>query len=226
MTDTKIGRVSAPIMALLVAVSLIIAGCSGLSRTEKGAAAGAGAGAVVGGAIGAATGSTAKGAIVGAVVGGTAGAIIGQQMDKQARELEEELEGAQVERVGEGIQVTFESNILFAFDSAELSADARNNLAQLAQSLNDYRNTDILILGHTDNVGSDDYNHRLSMRRADAAGGYLAQQGVSRARITTLGKGESEPVASNDTAVGRQQNRRVEVAIYASEEYREQVSSR
>lgn len=216
-------------VALLVAsLSLMgLAGCASLSNTEKGAATGAGAGAVVGGVIGKVTDKgTAKGAILGAVIGGAAGAIIGQQMDKQARELEDELEGADVERVAEGIQVTFDSGILFDFDSDDLRAVAQNNLRNFAESLQDYDNTDILIVGHTDSRGSDSYNYELSQRRAEAAASYLQAMGISRSRITTVGRGETEPVASNDTDYGRQENRRVEIAIYASEEYRDEVNSR
>lgn len=212
------------LILILFVGGLSLSGCASLSNTEKGAAAGAGTGAVVGGVIGNAAGSTAKGAIIGAVLGGAAGAIIGQQMDKQAADLEEELEGAEIERVGEGIQITFDSGILFGFDSAELRPDARENLTTLAQSLNDYPNTDVTVIGHTDSKGSDAYNQGLSERRAGSASDFLTAQGISASRITTLGKGESEPVADNETEAGRAQNRRVEIAIYASEDYREEVS--
>lgn len=214
------------LVLLVVCFSLTLMGCSSLSSTEKGAATGAGAGAVVGGAVAKATGnSTAKGAILGAVIGGTAGAIIGQQMDKQAEELEDDLEGADVERVGEGIIVTFDSGILFDFDSAALRSEARANLRDFAESLEDYENTEVLIVGHTDAVGDADYNYDLSQRRAQAAAQYLRSLGVSAARVQTAGRGETEPVATNDTDYGRQQNRRVEVAIFASEEYREEVAN-
>ena len=212
---------------LLVAIlfaGMSMTGCQtvrDMSRTEKGAAAGAGAGAVIGGVVGKKYGDTAKGAIIGAAVGGVAGAVIGRQMDKQARELEQELEGAEVDRVGEGIAIKFDSGILFDFNSADLRPAARDNLVELAQSLKEYPNTDAMIVGHTDAVGSDDYNLGLSQRRAESAVQYLVSQGISRSRLTTIGKGEREPVASNDTDYGRQQNRRVEVAIYANEEYRE-----
>jgi len=209
----------------LVVLAGSMAGCANMSRTERGAATGAGAGAIIGGVIGKATGSTAKGAIIGAAVGGTAGAIIGAQMDKQAAELEEELEGAEVERVGEGIEVTFDSAILFAFDSAELSASARRNLSNLATNLQKYPNTDLVIVGHTDNVGSEEYNQRLSERRAASAANYLASQGVSRSRMTTVGRGESEPIASNATAEGRAENRRVVIGIFANDEYRQQLEA-
>jgi outer membrane protein OmpA-like peptidoglycan-associated protein len=224
---TKLARLSArSLLAALVVVTMSVAGCAQLSQTERGAAVGAGAGAVIGGAVGAAYGNTAKGAIIGAAVGGTAGAVIGHQMDRQARELEEELEGARVDRVGEGIAISFDSALLFAFDSAELSASARQNLRRLAESLQNYANTDLVIIGHTDSVGSADYNMRLSQRRADSAANYLASLGVNRARLTTVGKGLHEPIASNSTAEGRQENRRVEVAIYANEEYRQEVQAR
>ncbi|MCH8960932.1 MAG: OmpA family protein [Bacteroidetes bacterium] len=159
------------------------------------------------------------------ILGGVAaGAIIGQDMDKQAAELEKDLKDAEIERVGEGIQITFNSGILFDFDAAGLRTEARENLSTLAESLQDYPNTELMIVGHTDSRGAEDYNQDLSLRRANSAAGHLVTQGVPRDRMTILGKGETEPVASNDTDAGRQQNRRVEVAIYASEEYREEVS--
>lgn len=213
-------------LSALLLVSMSVVGCKSLSQTERGAAAGAGAGAVIGGAIGAKYGDTAKGAIIGAAVGGTAGAIIGQQMDRQARDLEEDLDGAEVDRVGEGIAVKFENNLLFDFDSAELRSTATTELSKLAENLEEYPNTDLVIVGHTDAVGAEDYNLGLSQRRADAAAEHLISEGVTPSRITTIGKGEAEPIASNDTDAGRQQNRRVEVAIYASEEYREELAER
>lgn len=211
------------IAALLVG-SLSLSGCASLSNTEKGAVGGAAGGAVVGGVIGNAAGSTAKGAIIGAILGGAAGAIIGQQMDKQAAELEKDLEDVEIERVGEGIQITFNSGILFGFDSSDLRPEARENLRTLAESLQNYPNTELTIIGHTDSQGAEDYNQDLSLRRANSAASHLVTQGVPRDRMTILGKGETEPVTSNDTDAGRQQNRRVEVAIYASEQYREEVS--
>jgi outer membrane protein OmpA-like peptidoglycan-associated protein len=211
-------------LAVMLLASMTTVGCQSLSRTEKGAVIGAGAGAVIGGVVGKKYGGTAKGAIIGAAVGGTAGAIIGQQMDKQARELEEELEGAEVDRVGEGIALKFENAVLFDFDSAQLRAEARDELGKLANNLEKYPNTDLVVVGHTDAVGSDDYNQDLSEQRADAAASYLISQGVSRSRITTVGKGETEAIESNDTDYGRQQNRRIEVAIYANEEFRDDVA--
>ena len=219
-------RGSAFVLRIALAVLLVVsgtAGCSSWSKEQKGAVIGAAAGGAVGGVIGNQTGSTARGAIIGAIVGGAAGAIIGHRMDKQARELEQNIPGAVVRRVGEGIEVTFESGLLFDFDSDRVRSDARRNLDELARSLDKYPDTDLLIVGHTDGVGSDDYNMGLSERRADSAARYIESQGV-RTAIRTVGRGEREPVASNDSDYGRQKNRRVEVAIYASEELRRQAA--
>lgn len=192
-------------------------------NAQRGLVIGTAGGAVVGGVIGKVAGSTAKGAIIGAAVGGAAGAIIGDQMDRQAAELELEVPGAKVERVGEGIAVTFDSGLLYDFDSDVVKANARDNLHNLAASLQKYPKSDMLVLGHTDSIGTEAYNKTLSVRRADAAAEYLVSQGVARSRIATGGLGEEEPVASNGDAIGRGKNRRVEVAIYASKELREQA---
>jgi len=206
------------VFTLLAAVFVAgVPGCSSLSKEKKGAIIGAAAGAAGGAAVGHATGSTARGAIIGAVVGGTAGAIIGHKMDQQAKELEQNVPGAIVERVGEGIQITFESGLLFGFDSDVVKGDARSNLNELARSLEKYDETNLLIVGHTDAVGTDSYNLDLSDRRAESAARYLKSRGVQR-RIETAGRGEREPVASNESDRGRQRNRRVEVAIYANDE--------
>ncbi len=209
--------------ALLAVGSVGASACASLNKKEEGAIIGAAAGGAVGGVIGNQTGSTARGAIIGAVVGGTAGAIIGHQMDQQAKELSQTIKGARVERVGEGIQVTFDSGLLFAFDSDVILPAAGTNLRELASSLQRYPDSQLLIVGHTDNVGDDSYNQLLSQRRANSAATYLATQGVTRTRLGTSGKGESEPVTTNDSDAGRQQNRRVEVAIYASQAYRDRL---
>jgi outer membrane protein OmpA-like peptidoglycan-associated protein len=194
-----------------------------MSTAERGAVIGGGAGAVVGGVIGKATGSTARGAILGAAVGGAAGAVIGKRMDEQAEELAEDIPDATVQRIGEGIAVTFDSGILFDFDSSALRSEARENLANLAASLAEYPESEVLIVGHTDATGSEEYNQRLSERRAGSARNFLVQQGVAATRIDAQGRGEMEPIASNETEAGQQENRRVEVAIFASEEYRQKV---
>jgi len=210
-------------LAGVLILSAVLPACASMSRTEKGAVIGAGAGAAAGAAVGRATGSTARGAIIGAVVGGTAGALIGRQMDKQAAELANELPNAKVERVGEGLLVTFDSGILFEFDSDVIRGSARANLAELAASVKKYPDTELLIVGHTDATGTVAYNQGLSERRGRSARQYLASQGVPDARIRTEGRGETEPVATNDTDAGRAQNRRVEVAIFASEAYRNRL---
>jgi outer membrane protein OmpA-like peptidoglycan-associated protein len=222
MTRSNTQRFRA-VAALLVFASAGASACASLNKKEEGAIIGAAAGGAIGGVIGNQTGSTAKGAIIGAVVGGTAGAIIGHQMDQQAKELSQNIKGATVERVGEGIQVTFDSGLLFAFDSDQIQPAAATNLNELASSLNKYPESQLLIVGHTDNVGADSYNQSLSQRRANSAAAYLATQGVARTRLATSGKGEVEPVTTNETDAGRQKNRRVEVAIYASEAYRQRL---
>lgn len=209
MNRTHLSRVA------VAAVALTFAGCS--SMKQQGAAIGAGVGAGVGGVIGNQTGSTARGAIIGAVIGGAAGAVIGHQMDQQAKEIQVAIPGATVERVGEGIQVTFDSGLLYDFDSDRIRPDAAANLRNLAASLVKYPNTDALIVGHTDATGADDYNARLSERRAESASRFLSQEGVKSSRLRTSGRGEFEPIATNDTEAGRQANRRIEVAIIASE---------
>jgi len=147
-------------------------------------------------------------------------------MDKQAKELKQNIPGATVERVGEGIAVTFASGLLYDFDSDVIRPEAASNLRALAASLHKYPGSDLLIVGHTDQVGSAAYNQGLSERRASAAANYLVAQGVNHARVGTRGMGETDPVAANDTELGRQRNRRVEVAIYASEAYRAEVAKR
>jgi outer membrane protein OmpA-like peptidoglycan-associated protein len=204
-------------------VSTGMTGCASMNNTERGAAGGAGAGGAIGAIIGRQTGNTARGAIIGAVLGGAAGAVIGRRMDRQAEQLESTLPAAEVERVGEGIAVTFESGVLFPFDSDQVLPAGRENLRQLANSLRDYPETEVLIVGHTDSQGTDEYNMGLSQRRAASARQFLVGQGINGARIRVEGRGESEPVADNSSDAGRAQNRRVEVAIFASEQYREQI---
>ncbi|HUG52518.1 MAG TPA: OmpA family protein [Vicinamibacteria bacterium] len=207
----------------VVAVALAGGGCASMNRTEKGGVIGAGAGGAVGAVVGHVTGSTVRGAIIGAVVGGAAGALIGRRMDQQAEKMAREIPAAKVSRVGEGIAVTFDSGILFPFDSSTLEPAGRENLRKLAASLQEEPRSEVLIAGHTDGVGREDYNQGLSRRRAEEAASYLAAQGVARSRIRTEGRGEDEPIASNDTDEGRRQNRRVELAVFAGEEWREEA---
>lgn len=201
---------------LVLFVSFVVSGC-GASSAVKGGAIGAGAGGVIGGVIGKQTGHTAAGAIIGAAVGGTAGAIIGRQMDRQAEEMKSDLEGAKIERIGEGIKITFDSGILFKTNSAELQPQAKANIEHLANILKKYPDSDILVEGHTDSDGDDAYNQKLSERRAKAVAAYARSIGVAGSRMKTFGYGETQPVASNDTAEGKQVNRRVEIAVMANE---------
>ncbi|HEX8506530.1 MAG TPA: OmpA family protein [Hymenobacter sp.] len=191
-----------------------------MSKTLKGGLIGGLGGAVAGGVAGRLIGGksgTAKGAIIGAAVGGAGGALIGRRMDKQAAELRRDLEGAKVERVGEGIKITFASGILFATNSASLTSEAAGNIDQLAATLKKYADTNVVIEGHTDASGSDAINQPLSERRAQAVANEITAQGVDTGRITATGYGSTQPVADNTTVAGKAANRRVEVAIFANE---------
>ena len=202
---------------LIISFLMCTLGCAEWNRTAKGAAIGAGAGGAAGGLIGYATGNTVAGVLIGAAVGGAAGALIGNYMDKQAAEIERDIEGARVERVGEGIKITFDSGILFDVNKANLKNNSKTELTNLGTILNKYDDTNILLAGHTDATGSEQYNLELSRRRAQSVSDYLTVQNINPERFTVQGYGESDPIASNDTADGRAQNRRVEVAIWANE---------
>jgi outer membrane protein OmpA-like peptidoglycan-associated protein len=206
---------------LIIAMLVGMAGCASMSNKEKGAVIGAGSGAAIGGAIGSQTGNTLLGAIIGAAVGGAAGAYIGNYMDDQAEEIERDLEGATVERVGEGIKITFDSGILFDTNSAAVQSAGRQNLVNLAEILQKYADTDILIEGHTDATGSEEYNLRLSENRARAVATILEGAHVVPTRFTIMGYGEAQPVGDNDTMAGRQANRRVEIAIMANDKLKD-----
>lgn len=215
MKNKVVSFITAFLMLLTILAFQVLFSCKA-SNTTKGGAIGAGAGAAIGGLIGHKSDNTVVGAIIGATVGGAAGAIIGRQMDKQAEELQRDLKGATVERVGEGILITFNSGMQFNLNSAELQATTKSNLDDLAKTLKKYDDTDILIEGHTDSSGEDAYNMTLSNKRADSVKDYLKGKGVKSGRIDTEGYGESQPLESNDTEAGRARNRRVEVAIVAN----------
>jgi outer membrane protein OmpA-like peptidoglycan-associated protein len=204
-------------------LALVSNGCKSWSKTAKGGTIGAAGGALAGAVIGKAAGNTVTGAIIGAAVGGAAGAAIGNYMDRQAEELREELKNAEVERVGQGIKITFDSGILFDFDSSELRSASKQDIQNLTDVLKDYDDTKILFAGHTDSKGSEEYNQDLSERRAKSVALFTAQQGVDAERMIIQGYGEDDPVADNSTETGRQQNRRVEIAIYANEELKERA---
>ena len=202
---------------LLVALfGLFAAGCSNMNRTQKGAVIGAAGGGAIGGVIGRAAGNTAMGAIIGAAVGGATGTIIGKKMDQQAEEMKEVLGEAEVKRVGEGIVVEFKEKILFGFNQSELNDAAKSNLDKLGNVLQKYPDTDIEVIGHTDDVGSDNYNQKLSEKRANSVSDYLLMKGINSSRVKIKGMGESDPKVGNDTDSNRAENRRVEFVITAN----------
>ncbi len=204
---------------VLSVIGLFVVGIMGCSWSQKakGALIGAGTGAAVGGVIGHQAGNTAAGAIIGAAVGGAAGAYIGNYMDKQADEMEKDIEGARIERIGEGIKITFDSGLMFDVNKAALKPACETNLDNLATILNKYDDTNILLEGHTDASGSEEYNLNLSRTRSQSVANYLAGIQVNETRFTIMGYGESQPIATNDSSAGKAQNRRVEVAIYAND---------
>lgn len=212
------------IASFFLSSALLLTSCEAVQNSnhqQRGTAVGAASGAVIGGILGNNVGkgkNAALGAVLGGVIGGVAGNVIGSKMDKQAKEIKETLPGAEVERVGDGIKITLnESIVTFAFDSSDLTSTAKTNLDKLTQVLVNNPDTNINIYGHTDSKGSDDYNQKLSERRANSVKAYLAGKGIASSRLFALGEGESMPVATNDTDAGRAQNRRVEFAITANE---------
>ena len=206
---------------VLATIALLASGCKTMNRTQKGAVIGAGAGGAIGAVAGRAMGNTAMGAVIGAAVGGAAGAVIGRKMDKQAEEMEKVLGDAEVRRVEEGIVVEFKDKILFGFDRSDLGTAAQQNLNKLSDVLKRYPDTDIQIIGHTDDKGTDSYNQGLSERRAASVAAYLRSQGISSTRLVTKGLGESDPKVANNSEDNRAENRRVEFVITANQKMKE-----
>lgn len=215
-------------ISVLLAVSFLLTGLfsscdatKNANRTQKGAAIGAVAGAVVGGVLGnnlGKGGNTALGAVIGGVVGGTVGGVIGNKMDKQAREIEQALPGAEVNRVGEGIVLVLGENaVLFDTNKSTLTSSSRANLDKLIPVFDSYADTDIVIYGYTDSTGRVAYNQTLSEQRAASVRAYLVGKGLRTSRIKTKGMGVNDPIASNETVEGRSKNRRVEFTITANE---------
>jgi len=205
----------------LMMLSMLFIGCEA-TKNANNAQKGAGIGAVAGGVIGAIIGNnskigTAGGAAIGAAIGGGTGAVIGHSMDKQAREIDQALPGADVERVGEGIKLTLNENaVRFDLNKATLTAQAKTNLDKLVPVFNSYADTNIDIFGYTDSTGKADYNLTLSKNRAESVKNYLVSKGLAASRFKTTGLGIADPIASNDTKEGQSQNRRVEFAITAN----------
>lgn len=212
------------LIAAVVLSGNVFTGCESVkntNKTQRGAAIGAVGGAVIGGVLGnniGKGGNGALGAVLGGVVGGVAGGVIGHQMDKQAREIDNALPGATVERVGEGIKLTLgENSVRFNTNKSSLTSQAKTNLDKLVKVFNDYPDTNIVIYGYTDITGTPEYNLKLSNERAASVKSYLAGKGLSAARFSTTGMGINDPIATNDTPEGRSLNRRVEFAITANE---------
>ena len=205
----------------LIFLSIILAGCKSMTRTQKGAVIGTASGGAIGAVIGRVSGNTALGAIIGATVGGVTGAIIGRKMDKQAEEMKRKLPDAKVERVGEGIIVEFNEKILFGFDKSDLSAVSKKNLDKAISVLNKYPDTNIEVQGHTDSKGTQDYNMTLSDKRATNVSRYLSQKGIASSRLSTKPYGKDAPKYDNNTETGRAQNRRVEFLISANDKMKE-----
>lgn len=204
----------------VLSLSILQMGC-GTSKAVQGGGIGAIAGGVLGGIVGHQFDNKVVGVIIGAAVGGTAGALIGHHMDKQAAEMKQDMQGAKVERVGEGIKITFDSGILFDVNKSELRSQAKSNIENLARILSKYPDTNILVAGHTDASGSAEHNQILSERRAAAVADFAKGQGVPGSRFTVIGFGESQPIASNSTSYDMQQNRRVEIAIFANDDMKD-----
>jgi outer membrane protein OmpA-like peptidoglycan-associated protein len=215
-------KINVKSIAASLLISGMLAGCAGMSKTQKGVAIGAGAGGAVGAGVGKAAGNTALGAIIGAAVGGVAGGVIGRQMDKQAEELEK-IAGAEVKRVGEGINVTFESGVLFGVDQSTLTSDAQTKIRDLAGVLAKYPETYILIEGHTDASGTNAHNMKLSKERATSVQNFLHSQNIASNRTKTAWYGENQPKVANDNDANMTKNRRVEFAIYANEQMKEKA---
>lgn len=191
------------------------------NNTQKGAVIGTTAGAVLGGVIGNNVGkrNSALGAVIGGVVGGVAGGVIGKKMDKQAQKIEEELPGAEVTRVGEGIDIVLDENsgVRFATNKSDVTGQSQENLNKLINIFKEYPDTNIIVEGHTDSSGDDSYNLALSERRAKSVTNYLTSNGIANSRITTYWHGETLPKYDNSTAEGRAKNRRVEIGVVANE---------
>ncbi|AFL97150.1 OmpA family protein [Ornithobacterium rhinotracheale] len=216
------------VLPILVVVGLLLTGCEAVQNTnnsQRGAAIGAAAGAGLGALIG--KNNRALGAIVGGVVGGSAGAIIGKKMDKQAQEIGQALPGAEVKRSEEGIQVILDENseVRFEYNKSSLTPEAKQNLAKVIKVFKEYPDTNIMVVGYTDNVGSQSYNQPLSQKRAQSVADFLISNGIAKNRLTVVGMGKEDPRYSNDTPQGRAGNRRVEFAITANEKMKAEAKA-
>lgn len=217
-------------LALVLSISTLFTSCESLkntNKTQRGAAIGAAGGAIIGGILGNNLGKGGKGAmgaVLGGVVGGVAGGVIGNKMDKQARQIDEVLPGAEVERVGEGIKLVLNENaVRFDTNKSTLTATAKANLDKLIPVFQEYPDTNITIFGYTDSTGSAEYNLKLSGERAASVKNYLVAKGLAASRFDVTGLGIADPIASNETVEGRSKNRRVEFAITANEKMKQEA---
>jgi outer membrane protein OmpA-like peptidoglycan-associated protein len=204
----------------ITSAALLLAACSGMNKQQKGTLIGAGGGAAIGAAV---TKGSIWGILAGAAIGGAAGNLIGKKMDAQAKELKQAVPTAEVQRVGEGINLTFESGLMFAKNSSEISDSYKNDLSSAAEVFNKYPETNIVIEGHTDDTGSDDFNMQLSEKRANAVKDFFISKGVSADRLTTKWYGETQPKYPNDNEANRQKNRRVELAVIANDKMKQEA---
>jgi outer membrane protein OmpA-like peptidoglycan-associated protein len=208
-------------IVLLTALSILAMGCANMNKQQKGTAAGAAGGALIGAAV---SKGSIWGILIGAAVGGAAGNLIGKKMDQQAKELKQAIPTAEVERVGEGINMTFNSGLMFTINSAAISDSYKDDLSAAAEVFKKYPDTHILVEGHTDDTGSDELNMNLSQKRAEAVVKYFESQGIARARMVEKWYGETQPKYANDSEENRQKNRRVELAIFANDDMKKQAS--
>jgi len=204
-------------------LAILIINCKSANNTQKGTGIGVAAGATAGALIGGGGKSSVFGALIGAAVGGGAGYLIGHHMDKQAKEIKQAVPDAQVERVGEGINMTFNSGLLFQVNSSALSEAAKTNLEKVAGVFTKYPETNLLIEGHTDDTGTPQYNMDLSKKRAYSVSDYLQSRGVAGSRMNVKWYGETQPKVPNTSDANRTQNRRVEVAITANEQMKQEA---
>jgi outer membrane protein OmpA-like peptidoglycan-associated protein len=217
------------ILSLSLLVALAFSNCETVKNAnnkQKGAAIGVAGGAILGAIIGNNVGKGGNGeigAVIGGVLGGTAGVLIGNKMDKQAKKIEEEVPGATVERVEDGIVVTFDENsgVYFNTNKSDINSKSQTTLNKLASVFAEFSDTNILVVGHTDSAGKEGYNMTLSKERAYSVTNYLKDKGLSPERFTTHWFGETQPKYDNNTADGRSKNRRVNVAIVPNEKMKE-----
>jgi outer membrane protein OmpA-like peptidoglycan-associated protein len=208
------------IILVVTAVALLASGCKTANKQQKGTAIGAAGGAAVGAIVGK---GSIWGILIGAAIGGAAGNLIGKKMDDQAKELKQAVPTAEVERVGEGINLTFESGLMFKINSSEISESYKSDLGSAAEVFVKYPETNITIEGHTDDTGSDDYNMTLSEKRAVAVKNFLQSKGVAEQRMTVKWYGETQPKYPNENEANRQKNRRVELGVIANDKMKEEA---